>query len=251
MKWVMLAIGVLWIGCASRHLSQRPPAPPPRPPMACSSPFWDGPTTFIITCENAVPPKGAEETVPTLALTNAAKATLLCESDYFYIDDTRLDTAAHLFQLRGVAIHPSESAPEGKLAIFTGTYVQPAAAQAIKIQARETRCQNALGNPHVPLEEQQSCGQFLSWREQVRTREMQQHAYDQQMAAQIRMEAELRRERIFRAIDDYSNNRQRQQEAADQERRHQELRRDLRDQRSRSTTTRCQAIGHTVTCNSY
>lgn len=241
MKLLALLVSVSSFGCAAHPVQPvtGPPVPPPPPPILCSPPSWEGPSTFAIRCENAIPPKGAEGTVPTPALVNASYATLLAESDYFYITRAELDPVAHVYQLRGVAMRPPAPAPEGALPIFTGQYVQPAEAQAIKLQARETRCQLALGNPAAPVEEQQSCGQFLAWREQARAGQLQQRAYDQmrndQMAAQAYAEEERRRQRIGQALQGWSDamaeqqrQRETQQQRQDEERRHQELRRDLR-----------------------
>lgn len=37
------------------------------PPVSCGSPFWEGPSTFSITCQNARPATSAESTVPPAA----------------------------------------------------------------------------------------------------------------------------------------------------------------------------------------
>jgi hypothetical protein len=200
---------------------------------------------FTITCENAIPPKGAEGTVPTPALVNASYATLLAESDYFYIQSAALDAAAYRYQLRAVVLRPPAPSPAGALPIFTGQYVQPAEAQAIKLQARETRCQMALGNPAVSADEQQSCGQFLAWREQARAGQLQQQAYDQwrndQAAAQARQEEEQRRQRVSRALQGWSDAMAEQRRRQDDERRHRELRQDLQRIYTppATTTTHC------------
>jgi hypothetical protein len=213
------------------------------PPLSCGVPLWEGPLAFLITCRNAVPTRGAEDTVPPLALTSASIATLLTDSDYFYIAETRLDAAAKLFQLRGMALHSPATAPEGKLAIFTGTYVQAAEAAAVRLQARETRCRVVFGNPTAPAEEQQVCGQFLAWREQVHAREaqtrMQEQIRNDQMAAQARMEEEARRQRVAQALRSWSAGQAEQQRRNDEERRHQELLQRM----NRPTTTKCRSDG--------
>lgn len=181
-------------------------------------------------------------------------AALLTEADHFYIDETSLDPVARVFRLRGVALRDPASVPDGRLAVFTGSYVQPSDGVAIKMQARETRCRNALGNTAVGPEEQQSCLQFLTWLEQVKTREAQQRQYDQtrndQLAAQARAEEAMRRQRIAQALRAWSESQAEHQRRNDEERRHQELRQDIqRAQRPlytrprTTTTTRCKPDG--------
>lgn len=224
MKSLVAAVGLLAVGCAGiatpRFLTP--------PPLACGAPSWEGPTKFVITCQNAVPPKGAESTWPQPALVNASMAALQTESDYFYVEEARLDAAAKVFQLRGVA-WPTATAPEGKVAIYTGAHVQPAEAEAIKVQARERRCQSALGNPASSAEEQQSCSAFLAWREQIRMRQVQEDMRRDQAEAQRRQDEQIRRQGILDALRDDDIKR--------------ELRRSRREAESRTTTTECHDNG--------
>jgi hypothetical protein len=98
MKLSVMLVSLSALGCATHPVTPRsgPPSSPPPPLLACSPPSWEGPVTFTISCQNAIPPKSAEGTVPTPALVNASYATLLAESAYFCIDRAELDAAAHV-----------------------------------------------------------------------------------------------------------------------------------------------------------
>ena len=193
MRTALFILGVASLACAPMYRRGRP-AP------ICDGPQWSSQTAFTIACHNVVFEKDRQNQVPLAVLVKAAQASLLAEADQFYVEDARFDQNGTALRVKGVALKtPDQVRPPGKPVLSTSLYVSPAEADAIKLQAREIRCQRIMGDAAFPEDQRVACGQLLAWREQVRLREAQEHLAEQQRQQQLAIEAEAeaqaRRER--------------------------------------------------------